>query len=65
MDILEIKLANKKINPVDLLITLKFVSSKNEAKRLVEGNGMKVNQEKVNSCFLPSPCGIEDVYPSP
>src|SRR3989339_901824 len=48
-DIVEIKLANKKINPVDLLITLKFVSSKNEAKRLVEGNGMKVNQEKVNS----------------
>ncbi len=48
-DILEIKLANKKINPVDLLLTLKFVTSKNEAKRLVEGNGMKVNQEKVNS----------------
>ena len=48
-DIVEIKLANKKINPVDLLITLKFVSSKNEAKRLVEGNGMKVNQEKINS----------------
>lgn len=48
-DIVEIKLANKKINPVDLLITLKFVNSKNEAKRLVDGNGMKVNQEKVNS----------------
>lgn len=48
-DILEIKLTNKKINPVDLLLTLKFVTSKNEAKRLVEGNGMKVNQEKVSS----------------
>lgn len=48
-DILEIKLANKKINPVDLLLTLKFVTSKNEAKRLIEGNGMKINQEKVSS----------------
>ncbi len=48
-DILEIKLQSKKINPVDLLLTLKFVASKNEAKRLIEGNGMKVNQEKINS----------------
>jgi tyrosyl-tRNA synthetase len=48
-DILEIKLQSKKINPVDLLLSLKFVTSKNEAKRLVEGNGMKVNQEKVGS----------------
>ncbi len=48
-DIVEIKLTNKKINPVDLLLTLKFVTSKNEAKRLIEGNGMKINQEKVSS----------------
>ncbi|MBP9802457.1 tyrosine--tRNA ligase [Patescibacteria group bacterium] len=48
-DILEIKLQSKKINPVDLLLSLKFVTSKNEAKRLVEGNGMKINQEKVSS----------------
>jgi tyrosyl-tRNA synthetase len=48
-DILEIKLQSKKINPVDLLLSLKFVTSKNEAKRLIEGNGMKINQEKVSS----------------
>lgn len=42
-------LTNKKINPVDLLITLKFVSSKNEARRLIEGGGMKINQEKILS----------------
>ncbi|MCB9803113.1 tyrosine--tRNA ligase [Candidatus Nomurabacteria bacterium] len=45
----EFNLTNKKINPVDLLITLKFVNSKNEARRLIEGNGMKLNKEKVSS----------------
>lgn len=38
---------SKKINPVDLLITMKFVSSKNEAKRLILGGGFKLNKDKI------------------
>ncbi|MDD5749726.1 MAG: tyrosine--tRNA ligase [Patescibacteria group bacterium] len=45
----EYALANKNINPVDLLLTMKLVSSKNEARRLIDGGGMKLNQKKINS----------------
>lgn len=37
------------INIVDLLIKTNLVSSKSEARRLIEQNGISFNQEKVNS----------------
>ena len=37
------------INVLDLLITLKLVPSKSEARRLVQQNGLAVNGEKVNA----------------
>ena len=37
------------INIVDLLIKTNLVSSKSEARRLVEQNGISLNQEKVKS----------------
>ena len=46
-DMPEFNIKSGKINPVDLLIKLKFVSSKGEAKRLITGGGMKLNKEKV------------------
>jgi tyrosyl-tRNA synthetase len=48
-DIAEVKISNKKISPIDLLVELKFVSSKGEARRLIDGNGMKINNNKVSS----------------
>lgn len=37
------------IRVVDLLVETKLVSSKSEAKRLIEQNGVSINQEKVKS----------------
>lgn len=37
------------INIVDLLIDVNLVSSKSEARRLIEQNGISVNQEKIQS----------------
>ena len=37
------------INIVDLLVETKLVSSKSEARRLIEQNGISLNQEKVKS----------------
>ena len=37
------------INVVDLLVEAKLVSSKSEARRLIEQNGVSINQEKVKS----------------
>jgi tyrosyl-tRNA synthetase len=42
-----VNISNKKISPVDLLVELKFVTSKGEARRLIDGNGMKINNTKV------------------
>ena len=46
-DMSEFDIASGKINPVDLLINLKFSTSKSEAKRLITGNGFKVNDKKI------------------
>lgn len=35
------------ISPIDLLVDLDFVPSKSEARRLVEGGGFKVNDQKI------------------
>ena len=37
------------INIIDLLIETNIVSSKSEARRLIEQNGISLNQEKVKS----------------
>ena len=37
------------INIIDLLVESKLVSSKSEARRLIEQNGISLNQEKINS----------------
>jgi tyrosyl-tRNA synthetase len=37
------------INIIDLLIETKLVTSKSEARRLIEQNGISINQEKVSS----------------
>ena len=37
------------INIIDLLIATNLVTSKSEARRLIEQNGISLNQEKVNS----------------
>ena len=37
------------INIVDLLVESKLVNSKSEARRLIEQNGISLNQEKINS----------------
>jgi len=49
-DIESIKISQshkKVINLIDLLTEHKLVSSKSEARRLIEGGGIKINQEKV------------------
>lgn len=43
----EFAIAKNKINPVDLLVEMKLVTSKSEARRLIEGGGLKLNQVKV------------------
>ncbi|PIR06764.1 MAG: tyrosine--tRNA ligase [Candidatus Komeilibacteria bacterium CG11_big_fil_rev_8_21_14_0_20_36_20] len=43
------KIPPGKINPINLLIELKFVPSRNEAKRLIEGGGFKINNQKITS----------------
>ena len=48
-DIAEVKISKKKISPIDLLVELKFVSSKGEARRLIDGGGMRINNAKVTS----------------
>ena len=48
-DMPEFDIKTGKINPIDLLIKLKFTSSKGEARRLIDGGGMKLNKEKITS----------------
>ncbi|MBP3820964.1 tyrosine--tRNA ligase [bacterium] len=45
-DIQEVKIENGK-GILDILLELNFVSSKGEAKRLVQGGGVKINGEKI------------------
>lgn len=48
-NIKEIKLPSKEYLLSDLLVTANLVSSKSEAKRLILGGGVKINQEKITS----------------
>ena len=46
-DIKTYKIKTGQINPIDILVTMKLVSSKSEARRLIDGGGMKLNDEKI------------------
>lgn len=48
MDIDQIKICEESLNICDILIKIKFANSKSEAKRMVLGNGVKVNGKVVN-----------------
>jgi tyrosyl-tRNA synthetase len=48
-DMPEFTISKNKINPVDLLMEIKLVNSKSEARRLIEGGGLKLNQIKVEN----------------
>ena len=48
-DIPEFAISKNKINPVDLLVEMKLVNSKSEARRLIEGGGLKLNQTKIEA----------------
>lgn len=48
MDIDQIKISEENLNICDILIKIKFANSKSEAKRMVLGNGVKVNGKVVN-----------------
>lgn len=56
-DINEIKL-NAPKNILDLLVELNFTSSKGEAKRLVQGGGVKFDDNKVDAAFIVDKNGI-------
>ena len=46
-NIKEIKIEEKEINIVDLLVKIGFAPSKSEAKRMIQGKGVKLNSEVV------------------
>lgn len=48
-DMPEFAISQNSINPVELLLQMKLVSSKGEAKRLIDGGGLKLNHEKVTT----------------
>ena len=48
-NIADYNLKNKNINPADLLLEIKLATSKNEARRLVDGGGLKINDQKITS----------------
>ncbi|MBU0671329.1 tyrosine--tRNA ligase, partial [Patescibacteria group bacterium] len=46
-DVPEIKVKKNKYPPLDLLMDLKLVASKSEAKRVIEQGGFKINDKKI------------------
>ena len=51
-DIKEIFLKEKEINICDLLVKVEFATSKSEAKRLIMGNGVKIDNKNVKDIHL-------------
>ena len=47
-DVKELKIQEDEINICDLLVRAGFASSKGEAKRMIKGNGVKLNSKVVN-----------------
>jgi tyrosyl-tRNA synthetase len=58
-DIEEIKLAAKNWNIVDLIAEIGFSASKGEARRLVQGGAVRVNEEKIDAIDLELELGEE------
>ncbi len=48
-DMPEFNISKNKISPIDLLLQMNLVNSKSEARRLIEGGGMKLNHAKVTA----------------
>ena len=49
------------INIIDLLVEAKIASSKSEARRLIEQNGISLNQEKINDInFIVTDADLKD-----
>lgn len=48
-NIKEHKVKTGAVSPVELLFELELVSSKGEARRLIDGGGMRINDEKISS----------------
>ena len=42
-DIEEVSISEEEINICELLVKIKFANSKGEAKRMIQGNGIKIN----------------------
>ncbi|MCQ2739249.1 MAG: tyrosine--tRNA ligase [bacterium] len=59
-DIEDIKI-DAEINILDLLVKLNFVQSKGEAKRLIQGGGVKLDGEKILDMSLSIPSGLNKV----
>lgn len=51
-DIESVKIESEGVNILDLLVRLNFVQSKGEAKRLIQGGGVKLDGEKVSDMGL-------------
>ena len=52
LETIEYKLQNKDIKLSTLIKELNFTSSLGEARRLIQGNGVKINDEKVEDCII-------------
>ena len=48
----QIRVSENNLNICDLLVKVGFASSKSEAKRMILGNGVKVDGELVNDCSI-------------
>jgi len=46
-DIKKYKIKTGSVSPVDVLTNMRLVASKSEARRLIDGGGMKINDQKV------------------
>lgn len=47
-DVEEFSIGENSINICDLLVKIKFANSKGEAKRMIAGNGVKINSEQIS-----------------
>jgi tyrosyl-tRNA synthetase len=55
----EYVLIHEKISVLDLLVKIEFASSKSEARRLIEGGGVKINGEEIKTIDVVIEPGID------
>ncbi len=48
-DIEEVSILEESINICDLLVKVNFANSKSEAKRMIQGNGVKINSKGITN----------------